>query len=99
MLLCPQGNLSSLNPRAFVEVGICQPDELWTLCSAVYGLRVAPKAWGTYRDNTFRNLTWKIAGDNEKGGEVFRLVQSESDSQVWSIYGSDSEELRGILLV
>ena len=83
-------------PKAFVEVGICKADECWTLCSAVYGLRIAPKAWGAYRDHTFRNLSWKTTRVNS---ENFRLEQSEGDSQLWKLYGDRSDQLRGIMLV
>ena len=50
-------------PKAFVEVGLVKPGEIWLLQKAVYGLRIAPKVWGKERDRVFRNLTWKADGE------------------------------------
>ena len=33
-------------PQALVEFGIVEPDTIWRLWKAVYGLRISPKAWG-----------------------------------------------------
>ena len=66
-------------PKFFVECGLAQPGELWTLHRAVYGLKAAPRAWGLERDSKFRNMSWTA------NGKEFFLQQCESDSQVWMI--------------
>ena len=66
-------------PKPFVEQGLAKPGELWTLHRAVYGLKVSPRAWGTCRDESLREMTWKV------DGREYILKQCESDTQVWRI--------------
>ena len=42
-------------PQIWVELGVIQAGTLWTLRKAVYGLRKAPRAWGTFRDSKLRS--------------------------------------------
>ena len=80
-------------PKAFVEAGLVKPGETWLLQKAVYGLRIAPKAWGKERDRVFRNLTWKA------DGEKYCLKQCEEDTQVWKITKENSDEVLGLIVV
>ena len=41
-------------PQALVEFGVIPPGTVWKLQKAVYGLRIAPKAWGLERDQAMR---------------------------------------------
>ena len=66
-------------PQFFIDAGLAKPGEYWTLCRAVYGLKISPKAWGFCRDKEFRGLSWKVKS------EVFILLQCSSDIQVWRI--------------
>ena len=76
-----------------MEVGLVKPGETWLLQKAVYGLRIAPKAWGKERDRVFRNLTWKA------DGEKYCLKQCEEDTQVWKITKENSNEILGLIVV
>ena len=81
-------------PKFFVEIGLAKTGELWTLCRAVYGLKISPKAWGLCRDKEFRKLTWTVVS------ELFLLVQCSSDTQVWKIVNQkDPSSLLGLIVV
>ena len=78
--LLPQHMLVVVQPpKFFVEIGIAKEGELWTLHKAVYGLKVAPRAWGIERDDKLRNLSWT------HGGTTYMLKQCRTDTQVWKI--------------
>ena len=66
-------------PRSWVRLGLVSEGELWVLRKAVYGLRIAPRAWGAERDTRLTEVTWSADGKN------YRLIQCASDSQVWRI--------------
>ena len=72
-------------PKAFVDQGIATADEYWTLHKAVYGLRISPRAWGTYRDDTLRAITWKAYDSQSHKQVTYQLTQGLTDSQVWRI--------------
>ena len=80
-------------PKAFQDAGLAAPGELWTLHRAVYGLKAAPRAWGKYRDDVLRDMTWKAKGKS------YELRQCESDTQVWRIYEHGKNKLLGLLVV
>ena len=81
-------------PQFFIDCGLAKPGELWTLCRAVYGLKISPKAWGLCRDKEFRNMHWKV------GGDVFVLLQCTSDTQVWRMVNKkDPSSLLGLVVV
>ena len=80
-------------PRAFVDAGLVKPGEVWVLQRAVYGLRVAPRAWGKERDRVFRDLTW------EAEGVKYCLEQCAEDSQVWKIVRKGDPTVLGVLIV
>ena len=63
-------------PRSWVRLGFVREGELWVLRKAVYGLRIAPRAWGTERDDKLKKVTWKAEG------KTFTLLQCAADSQV-----------------
>ena len=67
-------------PRSWVRLGLVPEGTLWVLRKAVYGLRIAPRAWGAERDSRLKDIAWKDAT-----GTQYRLQQCTSDSQVWRI--------------
>ena len=72
-------------PPVWTELGVVPPDTLWTLRKAVYGLRMAPRAWGLFRDEKLRAATWNV------GEDTFKLDQCISDSQVWRLIKEGEE--------
>merc|ERR1712194_675214 len=49
-----------VRPPAFLlALGLIEEDELWLLSRALYGLRVAPKAWEIERDLRLRAAAWE----------------------------------------
>ena len=66
-------------PKSWVRLGLVEEDDLWVLRKAVYGLRIAPRAWGTERDSKLRDVTWTSKG------ATYKLIQCKTDSQVWRI--------------
>lgn len=80
-------------PASWVRLGLVGEGELWTLHRAVYGLRVSPRLWGLERDRKLRSLTWSAEGKH------YRLQQSTSDSQVWTVRSKDSSTPHGLVLV
>ena len=66
-------------PKIWETLGLVPAGTLWTLQRAVYGLRCAPRAWGTCRDDKLKKTEWKV------GNSIFRLVQCKTDAQVWLI--------------
>ena len=61
------------------EAGV-SPDEVWFLHKALYGLRIAPRAWGLYRDRILTTL--QILFDDA----TYLLKQSTIDSCLWLVY-------------
>ena len=62
-----------------MKFGLVEEGELWRAVKAIYGLRVAPRAWGTERDDNFRVMPIDIEG------VPHRLRQSAVDPAVWSV--------------
>ena len=91
----PQHMLVVVKPPAFfVEIGLAQPGEYWTLHKAVYGLRVSPRQWGLYRDETLSKINWSVGTKN------YHLVQCSTDTQVWKIVESTKPtEVLGMIIV
>ena len=80
-------------PKIWEDLGVVAPGTLRTLRRAVYGLRCAPRAWGTYRDSKLRELTWTA------GNDTYWLEQCKSDGQVWMIRKKGDSMLYGLMLV
>ena len=66
-------------PSLMVHFGLVKPGTVWKPLKGVYGLRIAPKAWGVKRDRVCREVRFMINGVRH------RLLQSRSDSSVWLI--------------
>ena len=90
----PDGELIVVRPpQLWIDLQLIPADTLWTLRRAVYGLRCAPRAWGTYRDGQLRTLEWT------SGADKYHLVQCKSDAQVWCLKKVGEDETLGLLLV
>ncbi|CAE7540315.1 RE1 [Symbiodinium sp. CCMP2592] len=94
------GRTVALKPPALaVEMGLAEPDDYWLVEKSIYGLREAPAAWATFRDNELRAARWETEVDGEK--VELKLQQLVSDDQVWKVVRSDesNQEALGYLLV
>ena len=47
-------------PQALIEFGLAQPGTVWKVLKAIYGLRIAPKAWGVERDKQLQTMEIKV---------------------------------------
>ena len=79
-------------------MGLCEPDEVWFVDKALYGLRESPKLWGVFRDAELRQARRDV------DGVEYCLQQMTSDDQLWRVTqstlltdGSASEVLHFIL--
>ncbi|CAE7236739.1 infB [Symbiodinium sp. CCMP2592] len=79
-------------PKVLESMGITEPNELWEVCKAVYGLRQSPRWWAEYRDSVLRNASWEGATGPT------RLCQSAVEGNVWKIL-NEGDELVGYALV
>ena len=81
-------------PRIWETLGVVEPDTVWTVQKAAYGLRCAPRAWGLYRDKVLRGLQWNA------NGMRYHLEQRVSDPQVWKrIQIMQTKTICGLLCV
>ncbi|CAK0841691.1 unnamed protein product, partial [Prorocentrum cordatum] len=64
-------------PALMVHYGLVAADELWVAKKGIYGLRVAPRAWGLQRDSDMRGMRVQV------GGRECKLAQSHCDASVW----------------
>ena len=88
-------------PKVAIDMGLCEPDEVWFVDQALYGLRESPKLWGDFRDAELRRARWLV------DGVEYRLEQMTSDDQLWRIVAStlrkdgskDLETTFGFILV
>ena len=90
----PNGMLVVVRPpRDWVKLGFVEAHVCWTCRKAVYGLRVAPRAWGIERDLRLTELRWTV------GKKEYKLIQCRMDSQVWKISEDiDGSDLMGLLI-
>ena len=98
-LSLPEGKEVILRPPPlFVALGLCSPNELWRAKKAIYGLRVAPKAWGDKRDYELSNVKFEL------NDVWYKLQRSNVDPQIWRIIAAkdpklaSSVEVKGFIL-
>ena len=86
-------------PKLFVDFGLVGKDELWIVNKGLYGLRVAPRAWGLERDSDLAKFRFRV------GGVAAKMVKSRSDPSVWLVVAETEpkcetqRELLGLCLV
>jgi hypothetical protein len=83
--------ISCRPPKIFVDAGICMPEQIWVIKKALYGLRQAPRAWGTHRDAALAALVFKATDGSE-----LRLNQLRTDPCVWQILRTDVQGTGGV---
>ena len=80
-------------PQLWVDLGLVKPGTLWTVKTAVYGLREPPRIWGGSRDAKLREAKWRADGG------AWRLNQCATDSQVWTVQKDGDATLHGLVIV
>ena len=43
-------------PKVMVDLGVCEPDEVWLIRKALYGFNTSPSYWAIYRDQVLEEL-------------------------------------------
>ena len=63
-------------PNLLVLYNLVEPNQIWRLDKAVYGLRTSPRLWGQCRDECLTNvrITWKH--------QRLKLLQSNIDQAI-----------------
>ena len=77
------GPVAVTPPKIAVDMGLCEPDDVWFVDQALYGLRESPKLWGDFRDSELKLATWEVEGLQ------YHLQQMSSDDQLWRIAKRD----------
>ena len=77
------GPVAVTPPKIAVDMGLCEPDDVWFVDQALYGLRESPKLWGDFRDSELKLATWEVEGAQ------YHLQQMSSDDQLWRITKHD----------
>ena len=87
-----QGKILLRPPRILEQMNIIEPREMWMITKAVYGLRQAPRWWGTYRDRVLSEGVW-----NGPSGRT-RMQQSKVESNLWKLI-NDAGEILGFVII
>ena len=72
-------------PGLWRRLGICV-ETFWDVQRALYGLQISPAAWARCRDRTLPGLKLLTRSG------LLRLVQFESDPNIWALVPGDLEE-------
>ena len=79
-------------PKVMVDLGVCEPDEVWLIRKALYGFNTSPSYWAIYRDQVLEELTW------EDNNVAYHLIQTK-ERNLWRIVEKETQVVRGLLLV
>ena len=66
-------------PKVVVDAGCAPPNTAYMVDRVLYGLREAPRLWGSYRDRRVTRARFKV-GDKE-----CMFMQMETDPSVWRV--------------
>ena len=78
--------IAVMPPPYLVQLGLAESDEIWLLDKALYGLRVAPRAWELERDAQLKPTSWKHKG------QTLWLKQLASDPSIWTVMQGTGED-------
>ena len=76
---CKGEPVAGMPPKIGIDMGLCEPDEVWFVDKALYGLRESPKLWSDFRDAKLRQAHWVVEGVE------YCLQQMTSDDQLWRV--------------
>ena len=79
-------------PAILILLGICEPDEIWEVCKALYGFKEAPKWWSRFRDDTLTTASFPTP----QGTATLR--RTVGDENLWVIVGPDQLILGHVLV-
>eukprot|EP00438_Fugacium_kawagutii_P007098 Skav200526 [mRNA] locus=scaffold2291:63661:70974:+ [translate_table: standard] len=76
-------------PSVMKHIGLAEPEDIWIIDKALYGLNSSPKDWGVYRDNELPGAEWfrccdssgtSWKGNFTKAGDenLWHLVEEET---------------------
>ena len=79
-------------PTIVVLAGAASPGETWKITRVLYGLREAPRLWGTFRNA-------RLAGARiEYENAVIEFTSTTTDENLWKVTYSGSDTVQGLVL-
>ena len=80
-------------PHTLVKAGIVDPNELWLVTGAIYGLQESPAAWATHRHSVIPTIEIRLKGQS------MYLQRSQADANMWMLRCPQTQELLALLSV
>ncbi|CAE7228572.1 unnamed protein product, partial [Symbiodinium sp. CCMP2456] len=80
-------------PKVVVDAGCVPPDKAFMVDRVLYGLREAPRLWGSFRDRRVAKARLQM------GGKDYMFLQMETDPAVWRLVACDEITTTKALMV
>ena len=80
-------------PKVVVEAGVVPPNTAYLVDRVFYGLREAPRLWGSFRDKRVQRARLTV------GGQQCMFVQMETDPAVWRLVACNDRSTTLALMV
>ncbi|CAE7191630.1 unnamed protein product [Symbiodinium sp. KB8] len=80
-------------PKVVVEAGVVPPNTAYLVDRVFYGLREAPRLWGSFRDKRVQRARLLV------GGRECMFIQMETDPAVWRLVPCDDHNNTLALMV
>ncbi|CAE7333282.1 unnamed protein product [Symbiodinium sp. KB8] len=80
-------------PKVVVEAGVVPPNTAYLVDRVFYGLREAPRLWGSFRDKRVQRARPMV------GGQECMFVQMETDPAVWRLVACNDRKVTLALMV
>ena len=80
-------------PKVVVEAGVVPPNTAYLVGRVFYGLREAPRLWGSFRDKRVQRARLTV------GGQECMFVQMETDPAVWRLVACNDQSVTLALMV
>ncbi|CAE7947550.1 RE1, partial [Symbiodinium sp. KB8] len=80
-------------PKVVVEAGVVPPNTAYLVDRVFYGLREAPRLWGSFRDKRVQRARLTV------GGQECMFVQMETDPAVWRLVACNDRSITLALMV